>query len=75
MVKTMVRQAVPMQPKEVHGGADIHLQPVEDTTPEQMDAQRRLCPCGKPALEQAPGKTCGPMERRAQAGAGSWQDL
>ena len=39
---TMVRQAVPLQPMEVHGGADIHLQPVEDPTPEQVDAQRRL---------------------------------
>ncbi|GAB0184861.1 hypothetical protein GRJ2_000951400 [Grus japonensis] len=28
--KTMVRQAVPLQPMEVHGGADIHLQPVEN---------------------------------------------
>jgi len=36
--KTMVRQAVPLQPVEVHGGADIHLQPVQDPTPEQVDA-------------------------------------
>ena len=42
VVKTMVRQAVPRQPTEVHGGADIHLQPVEDPTPEQVDARRRL---------------------------------
>ena len=42
MEKTMVRQAVPLQPMEIHGGADIHLQPVEDPTPEQVDAQRRL---------------------------------
>ena len=42
MVKTMVRQAVPLQPMEVNGGADIHLQPVEDPTLEQVDAQRRL---------------------------------
>ena len=42
MVKTMVRQAVPLQPMEVHSGADIHLQPVEDPTPEQGDARRRL---------------------------------
>ena len=41
-VKTMVRQAVPLQPMEIHGGADIHLQPVEDPTPEQGDARRRL---------------------------------
>ena len=32
----MVRQAVPLQPMEVHGGANIHLQPVEDPTPEQF---------------------------------------
>ena len=25
MMKTMVRQVVPLQPMEVHGGADIHL--------------------------------------------------
>jgi len=30
MMKTMVRQALPLQPMEVHGGAYIHLQPVED---------------------------------------------
>ncbi|GAB0205849.1 acid sphingomyelinase-like phosphodiesterase 3b [Grus japonensis] len=33
--KTMVRQAVPLQPMEVHGEADIHLQPMEDPTLEQ----------------------------------------
>ena len=32
MVKTMVRQAVPLQPMEVHSGADIHPQPMEDPT-------------------------------------------
>ena len=36
--KTMVRQAVPLQPMGVHGGADIHPQPVEDPTPEQVGA-------------------------------------
>ncbi|GAB0181573.1 acid sphingomyelinase-like phosphodiesterase 3b [Grus japonensis] len=40
--KTMVSQAVPLQPIEDDGGADIHLQPVEDPTLEQVDAQRRL---------------------------------
>ena len=42
VVKTMVRQAVPLQPMEVHGGADIHLQPMEDPTLEQVDAQWML---------------------------------
>ncbi|GAB0186125.1 mitochondrial enolase superfamily member 1 [Grus japonensis] len=38
MEKTMVKQAVPLQPMEVNGGADIHLQPMEDPMPEQVDA-------------------------------------
>ncbi|KAK4810851.1 hypothetical protein QYF61_008823 [Mycteria americana] len=32
----MVRQIVPLQPMEVHGGADMHLKPVEDPTAEQV---------------------------------------
>ncbi|GAB0209021.1 epimerase family protein SDR39U1 [Grus japonensis] len=59
VVKTMVRQAVPLQSMEVNGGADIHLQPVGDPMPEQVD----MCP-----MEAAT-----PWE--ARAGAGSWQDL
>ncbi len=38
VVKTMVEQVVPLQPMEVHRGAEIHLQPVEDPTPEQVEA-------------------------------------
>ena len=38
VVKPMVRQAVPLQPMDVHGGADIHLQPMEDPTLEQVEA-------------------------------------
>ncbi|GAB0180785.1 acid sphingomyelinase-like phosphodiesterase 3b [Grus japonensis] len=34
--KTMVRQAVPLQPMEDDGGADIHLQPIEDPMLEQV---------------------------------------
>ncbi|GAB0179452.1 AN1-type zinc finger protein 5-like [Grus japonensis] len=49
MVKTMVRQAVPLQPMEVDGGADIHLQPMEDPTPEQVDVPEGGCdPMGSP---------------------------
>ncbi|KAM9590860.1 uncharacterized protein ACIBXB_005909 [Morphnus guianensis] len=43
MVKTVVRQAVPLQPMEVHSGADIHLQPVEDPTLEQVDVPEGGC--------------------------------
>ncbi|GAB0179611.1 mitochondrial enolase superfamily member 1 [Grus japonensis] len=49
MEKTMVRQAVPLQPMEVHSGADIHLQPVEDPMPEQVDVPEGDCdPMGSP---------------------------
>ncbi|GAB0185424.1 AN1-type zinc finger protein 5-like [Grus japonensis] len=40
MEKTMVRQTVPLQPMEDDGGADIHLQPMEDPMPEQVDAPK-----------------------------------
>ena len=52
VVKTMVRQAVPLQSMEVHGGADIHLQPMEGPTLEQVDAWRKVWPHGDPMLEQ-----------------------
>jgi len=38
VTKTMVRQAVALQSMEVHGGADIHLQSMEDPMLEQMYA-------------------------------------
>ena len=38
VVKTMVKQAVPLQPMKVDGGADTHLQPMEDPKPEQVNA-------------------------------------
>ncbi|PKU41973.1 suppression of tumorigenicity 5 protein isoform x4 [Limosa lapponica baueri] len=38
MVKTIVRQAAHLQPMEVNGGADIHLQPMEDPMLEQVDS-------------------------------------
>ncbi|GAB0181768.1 hypothetical protein GRJ2_000642100 [Grus japonensis] len=43
MEKTMVRQAVPLQPMEGDGGADIHLKPMEDPKPKQTLHQLR-CP-------------------------------
>jgi len=40
--KTVVRHTVSLQPMEVHKGADIHLQPMEDLTLEQVGAQNKL---------------------------------
>jgi len=42
VMKTMVSQVAPLQPMEVHCGADVHSQPGKDPMPEQVDAQRRL---------------------------------
>ncbi|OPJ69571.1 hypothetical protein AV530_012589 [Patagioenas fasciata monilis] len=38
VVQTMVTLVVPLQPMAVHSGEDLHLQPVEEAVPEQVDA-------------------------------------
>ncbi|GAB0183375.1 hypothetical protein GRJ2_000802800 [Grus japonensis] len=43
MGKNLVRQAVPLQPMEVHSGADTHLEPMEDFTLEQVEAPEGGC--------------------------------
>ncbi|GAB0186311.1 hypothetical protein GRJ2_001096400 [Grus japonensis] len=68
--KTMVRQAVSMQSMEDDDGAEIP--PAAHGVPH---AGAGGCPKeavahGKPTLEQAPGRTCGPMERGAHTRAG-----
>ncbi|KAJ7404996.1 hypothetical protein WISP_142411 [Willisornis vidua] len=55
---------------EVHGGAEIHPQPLEEYLMEQVDVQRRLGSRGKPVLELGPVRTCRPMEKGAHTGAG-----
>lgn len=42
VVRTMVRQTVPLQLMEIPGEEDTHLQPIEDLTPEQVEARRIL---------------------------------
>jgi len=44
------RAEMSLQPMEVHSGKDIHLQPVEDSTPEQVEAHKGGCdPMGSPS--------------------------
>ena len=70
VLETMVRQLVPLQSMEVHGGADIHLQPMEGTPCWSRWMPEGSCdPMGSPTLEQASGRTCGPVERGAHTGA------
>ncbi|KAK4806141.1 hypothetical protein QYF61_001064 [Mycteria americana] len=69
MVKTMVRQVVPLQPMEVHSRADIH--PAACGGPHAKAsgcALKEAAACGEPMLEQAPGRNCG-LCRGAHAGA------
>ena len=62
MVKTLVRQVVPL-PMEVHGRADIHLQPVEAPTPEQVDTSEGGCdPVGSPHWSSVLLKDCTPWK-------------
>ncbi|TRZ14515.1 hypothetical protein HGM15179_012590 [Zosterops borbonicus] len=35
--------ALPLQPMEDHDGAEIHLQPMEESMPEQMDVFKGCC--------------------------------
>ena len=74
---------IPLQPVvKTHGEAGCALQPWRLTL-EQISTcshggphtgaggcPKEAVTCGKPVLEQAPGGTCDPMERGAQAGAG-----
>ncbi|GAB0182788.1 AN1-type zinc finger protein 5-like [Grus japonensis] len=71
MVKTMVIQIVLLQPLEVHIGVHTStLQPMEDPMPQQVDGNilKEDTACGKPMLEQAPGRSCIPC-RAAHTGA------
>ncbi|GAB0178226.1 AN1-type zinc finger protein 5-like [Grus japonensis] len=68
MEKTMVRQAVPLQPMEDDGEQRSHLQPMEDPMPEQVEApEGGRDPMGDPCWSKL---LAGPVERGAQAGAG-----
>ncbi|KAJ7424476.1 hypothetical protein BTVI_06241 [Pitangus sulphuratus] len=53
---------------EVYSGPEIYLQPMEDPTLEQLNAQMRLWYHGKPTLEKTLLRTCGPMERGTHCG-------
>ncbi|TRZ07347.1 hypothetical protein HGM15179_019761 [Zosterops borbonicus] len=52
VVKTMVKQAVPLQPMEIHMDAEVHLQPMEETHTRGVGYPRRGCdPMGDPRHE------------------------
>jgi len=71
----MVRQAVPLQPREVHGGADLQPQPMEDPMPEQVDVpSRKLQPMESPSWTKFAGRSCRCGEEHMYEQV-FWQDL
>ncbi|KAK4811345.1 hypothetical protein QYF61_027574 [Mycteria americana] len=70
VVKTMVRQVVPLPPMEDHRGADIHSAAHGGPHAEASGyALKEAAAHEEPRQEQTPGRTCGPW-RGAHAGAG-----
>ncbi|GAB0187535.1 AN1-type zinc finger protein 5-like [Grus japonensis] len=76
MVKTMVRQAVPLQLMEDDGGADIHLQPMKDPMLEQVDASKGGCdPMGSPCWSRLLAGPVAPWRKEPTPEQVCWQDL
>ena len=76
VMKTMVRQAVPLQSMEVHGGADIHLHTVEDSTLEQVDASEGICdPVGSPHWSRLLAGPVAPRRGEPMLEQVCWQDF
>ncbi|GAB0183599.1 AN1-type zinc finger protein 5-like [Grus japonensis] len=74
--KTMVRQAVPLQPMEDDGGADIHMQPMEDAMLEQVEAPRGDCdPVGSPHWGKLLAGPVAPWKEEPTLEQICWQDL
>jgi len=76
MEQTMVRQAVPLQPMEVHEGAKTHLQPREDPTPEQGDVPEGGCgPVEIPRWSRLLAELVDPWREKPVLEQVCWQDL
>ncbi|GAB0187307.1 AN1-type zinc finger protein 5-like [Grus japonensis] len=76
MEKTIVRQAVPLQPMEDDGGTDIHLQPMEDPTLEQGDAPEGGCdPMRSPHWSRLLAGPVAPWREKPMLEQVCWQDL
>ncbi|PKU45558.1 hypothetical protein llap_4132 [Limosa lapponica baueri] len=75
MVKTMVRQIVPLDPMEINGEADIHLQSMEDPTPQQVDAQRKLGPVESLCWSRLLAGSVDPWREEPTLEQVCWKDL
>ncbi|GAB0206076.1 AN1-type zinc finger protein 5-like [Grus japonensis] len=65
-----------LQPMEVHGGAEIPLQPVEDPRPEQVETPEGGCdPVGSPHWSRLLAGPVAPWREEPMAEQVCWQDL
>ena len=70
VVSTMVKQTVPLQPMEYHGGAGFHAAACGGAPGGAGGCGlEEAVACGGPPLEQTPDQTCS-LWREAHAGAG-----
>ena len=77
VMKTMVRQAVPLQPREVHRGADLHLQPWE-RRPHTVAGgclKMAVIPWGSPRWSRLLAGPVAPWSKEAMWEQVFWQDL
>ncbi|KAJ7419315.1 hypothetical protein BTVI_26020 [Pitangus sulphuratus] len=71
VVKTMVKQAIPLQPMEDHGDEEIHLQTMQETHARAGGCPKEGCePMGNPCCSRVLSGTCRPVERGDHAGIG-----
>ncbi|GAB0209950.1 EH domain-containing protein 4 [Grus japonensis] len=76
MVKTMVKQVVPLQPMEDDGEQRFHLQSVEDPTLEQVEAPEGGCdPVGSPCWSKLLAGPVDPWREEPTLQQVFWQDL
>ncbi|GAB0176357.1 AN1-type zinc finger protein 5-like [Grus japonensis] len=76
MEKTMVRQAVHLQPMEDDGGADIYLQPMEDPMPEQVETPEGGCDVvGSPRWSKLLAGPVAPWREKPPLEQVCWLDL
>ncbi|GAB0189321.1 AN1-type zinc finger protein 5-like [Grus japonensis] len=76
MEKTVVKQAVPLQPMDIRSGTDIHLQPVEDPTLEQVDAPEGGCdPMGSTHWSRLLAGPVAPWREEPTLEQVFWEDL
>ena len=76
MIKAMARQVIPLQFMEVHGGADINLQPVDGTPYQSRWMPEGSCdPMGTPCWSRFLAPPADPWREEPTPEQVCWQGL